>query len=399
MSFLIDEHTLQKCLAMKEPQDRNSKPVIKNFTQICGVATVANNYTSEIIRLKIDYEFEGESKTAKFIAKVPLLSANYKFLQKIGFYETEAFLYDAILPKIADLLKYEVAPHHYCTIDSENLILEDLTESGYEVEGNEVFNLEQSRVTIKTLAKFHAASFKVRQCHKRFNASLTSSLSALFTRGVVQRVATSCYPALIDLLKCEGVLETSIQNFEHFREDLFNKSLYDIANRSANLVVLNHDELKCHNILFKYNENGEPISAKFVDYQTSHWNAPVFDILFFSSLSIPFSAFEKHFEELLNDYLDILNQTLEELDCGAKYTKNDFESDAQRVLLFRIFTLLWSGFMTIRAEIKKFDVGENYVPLSEEEIQKIQKSPHFRGGFLKWFRYYEETGVFWIQSS
>ncbi len=142
MSFSIANALLVECIAKAESEVNHSKIIIKNYEQLVAVAVTSTNYTSETFRIFVDYEYDGEFKSRRFIVKVPFLSPHYESIARMGCYEHEACMYNMILPKITELLGYAVSPDHYHTTDSRELFLEDLCESGYEVEPRNTLDLQ-----------------------------------------------------------------------------------------------------------------------------------------------------------------------------------------------------------------------------------------------------------------
>ncbi len=392
MCSTVDETLLLKCLKADELVAKNTEMTIRNYEICRDVAIVGSNYTSDIFRIWIEYESNGELRKKRLIFKVPSESNHYEFVAALGLYDTEVYMYEVILPEISRLLGFRVAPIHYCTIDSQNLILEDLCEIGYNVEPRELLSFEQGIATMRTLAQFHAASAKLYQEKRSLFVGMGKTI--LFAKPVVEGVIAACNPVLADVLHHEGVSDTSISKFLSYATEMSNKPLYRIANRTAEFNVFNHGNMKTNNILFTYDKNGLPTSAKIIDYQTSCFGSPAFDLVFLFNVSMSFSTYQRHFNRLLDTYLTTLNETLRRLDYEQEYLESHFERDLKGAKLFCIFCLIWTGFIGIRAAIKNFDYGKNYIPLAANQIQTIRTNQKFRDGFLAWFQYYESIDFF-----
>lgn len=389
MSFSVDEILLVKCLRQAYPN--SGEILIKKFDYKPSAITPGSNYTSEIFSVSVEFECDGKLQEEFIIFKVPYIHKLYKQMKKAGFYEKENHMYSSIIPKLQEISSLSMLPKHYMITELHVLALEDLTKRGYLLKDEVQWNLKQSVLLLSELAKFHAASVKLHQ--KNPSLLKPASGATLFREDVVVAIKNRVYPYLMPILKAEKVNERVIQKFAEYNHQIDHKSIFEIANRLRQFQVLNHGNLKSNNLLLKY-ESGRPVSIKIIDYQTYFWHSPIFDLLFFFILVIDYDVFEQHNDELIDMYLNTLNDNLQNVGCNCTYLKEAYNADFEGSKFFAMFTLLFSSMKVIRKCIPKFLHGDPANEPSQEDVETIRKSELFDSRFSKWFRYFQKRGYF-----
>lgn len=289
---------------------------------------------TEIMDLTVEYEEDGSQKKKRVIMKVPTRQEASSYHDELGFFTKEAYIYDVIIPRINKYLVKPLTPFCYKTIDSRIIVLENLLISNYEGGINYRMGEKQCHRIIKDLAHFHAASYKLSQVDPEVLSEKIFHISP--TLEWRQRMATFWEPVFLELLRRnnESLLIPKLKIIIEYlkREDDDAKSKIHYSN--FQFFVLNHGDFRNENLLLKYASNGTIDEVKFVDFQISYWSTPVCDFMYFLIHSADVDTLENHFEEILDSYLQCLNEKLKTLDCSATYTKQNFLNDLQLVNFF-----------------------------------------------------------------
>lgn len=135
---------------------------------------------------------------------------------------------------------------------------------------------------------------------------------------------SSLKEALFSLRKSNGggELTPSIERVEKLAGKLYEVMCRSVRESNGNWMVICHGDLWINNLMFRYNNDNEVDSVKFVDLQTLRYTSPVIDILHFLYTSTELPVREQYMEQLLDDYVDSLHATL----CRFIPNKNDVET-------------------------------------------------------------------------
>ena len=93
-------------------------------------------------------------------------------------------------------------------------------------------------------------------------------------------------------------------------------------------------------MMFRYDDNGQVVEMRLVDWQISRYAHPATDIVHFLYSSTTSETREKHLGELLNHYYDTLSAALDLLRCRVieenQYSRRRFLKDVQKRLHFAL---------------------------------------------------------------
>lgn len=391
MNFSIDEDLLLKCLKRKIRKDESeANVIIQNYEVRKYNTELGANYLSGLIKVRVQYEYNGKFFKHFFIIKVPSSGINYALGLKCGLYLTEKNMYEEILPLIIKKMKSNIVPEFYGSVNSEILILEDLTENGFQIKHNALFNFEKSKNTLKALAEFHAASYKLNQ----ENPSLFSNYQqGNFINDLSIEFTKMNYKNVSFLLEKDGNSRNSIEKMRTLIDKITLQSIFTSCNQNKPwFKVLNHGDLNSNNILFKYNEKNEIIETKFIDFQGSFYNSPVVDIIWIFFRAADFNVFKNHFDELTDVYISKLNETLHDLCCQITYTKEQLNKDLKSMNLFRVFVFIWSYYIDMRKIGDIFELNKEQL-INPKILDKMVNDERCKK-LLSIFKYYDKIGVF-----
>lgn len=167
------------------------------------------------------------------------------------------------------------------------LILEDLTDKGYQMCALEHFNETHIKLTLETIASLHAISIAFEETISRTSKkhySLMNEFSEELKDGINRNDENFTgylylQAAHKGLLRALDFLPTT-SHFKGQLNEVF-QDIFEILNvHKVYKNVFNHGDLWPMNILFKY-ENDVPKFCKLVDFQLMRYSPPANDVLYF----------------------------------------------------------------------------------------------------------------------
>jgi hypothetical protein len=167
------------------------------------------------------------------------------------------------------------------------LAIESLTPSGYETASRqEAMNIHLTRLIMRTLGRFHAMSFVIRDQSPKLFEEMTSCLNETY-------YAARLKPWYEDFIKIqiEIALDTVSKIYggteieEKAKKFLTEGSLYDkmvhMTHTRNRFSVIGHGDCWTPNFLIhstKIDGKSVPVQAKMIDFQLSRYASPVVDI-------------------------------------------------------------------------------------------------------------------------
>ncbi|XP_065204473.1 uncharacterized protein LOC135834501 [Planococcus citri] len=248
--------------------------------------TTGNHYTTQVSRLIIRYQPCGEESSAPkekiCYVKVPTDGPFYEVIESMNCYNNEIIMYTKVFSQMYTIEKECFTPRLYYFDDNMTLMLKDLTQSGYKcVDSVQKFDIEHCIYALRCMAKFHALSVKLEKtvglpeqvkCSPYCSAQAAKNQHFLLKQQMPQSIDSipeslkRKYPDLITYLK-NMPFENVINTLNHSSTSEFN--------------VLNHGDFSINNIMFKYDKYGMVRKVKLVDLQTTFWNSPAQDLMYF----------------------------------------------------------------------------------------------------------------------
>ncbi|XKL69528.1 hypothetical protein PGB90_007297 [Kerria lacca] len=321
----------------------------------------------------------------------------YNFLDSIGVYEKEQCMYEFILPEINQHLDHQISPHIYPSPIEKILILQDLSYFGYYTRDyRKQLTLEESKIALQTLAKFHAASYKLQLGQHKSLTKVYNEL--LYSEDLVTRTVKIWLPIISILLQKENFPLQQIQQLTSMKDEIIKNFLFVINSHVTKFNVLNHGDFRTTNILFKYNDLGEPIDVKLIDFQICRLCSPVFDIIYFMMSSIPFVIFVKNSEELYDAYLETLNNTLSKLNCQRHYRKIELKNDLVHMksiylFVFCLLNIIFGNSNCVRFNLMHIKGEEEMDKVYDFDIvEEVCNDKIFIEKLCEWFKYFVSNG-------
>lgn len=124
-----------------------------------------------------------------------------------------------------------------------------------------------------------------------------------------------------------GDLNRAIECVERLKGRLYRTMYKCVRDTSADWTVICHGDLWINNLMFRYNR-GECDGVKFIDLQTLRYTSPVIDILHFLYTSTERSVRDAHMDNMIDDYVESLYDTLQKFDVHDEYVSDVNELNA-----------------------------------------------------------------------
>uniref|UniRef100_A0A1B6L5F5 CHK kinase-like domain-containing protein n=1 Tax=Graphocephala atropunctata TaxID=36148 RepID=A0A1B6L5F5_9HEMI len=302
--------------------------------QVSSVVPAGSNYCSLLHRVRVDYNLArgGIAKSTSLIVKTPLASGEMKhFLEKTGVYRVECEVYNEILPRMFKIKDLNcTAKSYFCPIE-KSLVLEDLKLSGFKmVDRLKQLDFPHCRLVLERLGQLHALSVAVHRkdpellpgtgVHLMYNDK-ASEPDKKQLRNIIGAMITALVGEIEEVEGCSKYADAIRDGIDSH----WDKALKFLRSNGDDFCVFNLGDLWTNNMMFKYNENGEVVDVKFIDFQNALFSTFAVDLNYFWWSSANEGVRENHREELFEVYRRSLNKTLDDIGCSEHLTKEGFD--------------------------------------------------------------------------
>lgn len=235
----------------------------------CG----AGGFISTLLRVQVGYVISSEQRHESFIVKT---STKDEFaLAKVGsegydVQHKEMLFFEMISERIEKTWKCinenETLVPQVLAVDRDHnaIILEDLTAKDFStIDRMEGLDDAHTRLALKKLAKFHAASIVIQQKQPRtcefLELGMFSRKNDSFNDYVV-----SIYEVFVEEVESWAGWETYAKKLRKLQPNFIEAVLRCFDHDPGDLCVLNHGDVWTSNLMFKYGANGEVTDAILV---------------------------------------------------------------------------------------------------------------------------------------
>ncbi|KAH8247227.1 hypothetical protein KR038_000427, partial [Drosophila bunnanda] len=257
------------------------------------------NYSSVMTRINVEYTTRGskDKQSTTFLVKTTFADKDPGacVLTSYGVYTREMDMYERILPKLADLVRSELGDTRKLFAGTVNvdrardsIIFEDLSLEQYKVACRlKKLDLEHTYLVLEKLASFHAGAAALAERQPKIFADN-------YDRGFYNKHTRGYEPIMRNLLQALSrslELDQDLKHRYQAKIDRLVDRVMDYGEQSTTInpgdfVTLAHGDLWTNNIMFKYDAEGHPSNAIFIDFQFTVWNSPALDLHYFFSTSI-----------------------------------------------------------------------------------------------------------------
>lgn len=201
-------------------------------------------------------------------------------------------------------------------------------------------------------------------------------------------------------------LTDTMPGFERISEKLtnstekFHKKVVRSFQRDANgFTAFCHGDLWSNNVMFKHNENGEPIDAIFVDFQFSYYGPAVIDVGNTLHTSSKDWFRENHWDELVQHYHSELLEVLQKLNYSKHLpTLTDIQAELLRrgisTTAFGLYEFAARGYVDIRGEMNVTDLMADDLSAAVDCRMRMVEKAKNNDGFKFMLNYFDRRGYF-----
>ncbi|XP_075228396.1 uncharacterized protein LOC142328471 [Lycorma delicatula] len=337
--------------------------------------TKGDNYVCTVYRVIAEYKAKNENDLLKItlIIKAPHEGGIFS---EFGLYEKEVLVYNELLPKFKLLFcdKWEdLTAESFYSMKDNAIILEDLKNKGYVMaERMKQLNLEESKVALSSLAKFHAASVKLYEIEPNVIKKVAKEL--LFNEEIKETMfpfIKIAFKSAVEALENQPELRKYIQKINHYGENVWNVLAELIKPKEGDFNVLNHGDFWTNNMMLKY-VNNEPVNAILIDFQMCRYTSLAFDLIYFMISSVQEDIRTKQYDKLLDIYLEKLNQNLEIFGSKKRLDKRELNKAIEERKFFAPFVTL-VFLPTLLANPDKCEIID-YKEMTQEDLKNIENN-------------------------
>ncbi|XP_035454921.2 uncharacterized protein LOC118279355 [Spodoptera frugiperda] len=311
-----------------------------------------DSYLSELIRIRIHGTDEDNvaNHVQVILKTIPKSIARRLTFRSHEFFKNEITFYEKILPALLDFQstknvkdpfdKYTKMFFAFCDGTNDVLCLEDVSlyQFGTAVR-QEGIDLQHCKLTFKILAQFHALSFALKDQKPEVFGKLKTQLTEVYYHDRLwdwySRFWKRISGVAIDAVEKEYPDSIYVEKIKEFAVPERYQNMIDAATKTDETAVISHGDSWTNNFLYKYVE-GSPVDAKIIDFQLARCATPVLDISFVIYACTTEDLREKHYDDLLKYYYEILSTQIRDLgsDPDKVYPWDLFISEVKKYSYF-----------------------------------------------------------------
>lgn len=285
-----------------------------------------DQFSSSVLFIELFIKSENINKNVKVVVKFQLEGQLvWDVYRKKEEFQNELNMYSKIFPVInKDGIIEELFCRYYhgvCEksdkIEKDFIVLEDLSDKGYKLCSDKVFlDYEHCAVALKAIGKLHGLSYAVKRKDMNSFLQVVGRLQPRWEKDYILKWKDLLYLCgkrgvmpLIEEKKHVDLLKDFLKNFEDPAK--FYESI--VASDEPESVAC-HGDFNRNNILFRYNKEGHPDSAKLFDFQLAMYASPVTDLSFFFFMNTTQELRDKHWDDFLDIYYDAVRSVVPDMD-------------------------------------------------------------------------------------
>ncbi|XP_070508774.1 uncharacterized protein [Chironomus tepperi] len=286
---------LNQDLFDKAIQNYEADPQAKvNSFELVPALQPGQNMASAVFRAAIKFtsKYSKDVKELSVIVKTQPVTVDLPImahLKDTTLFETEIGVYTNILGRVQELItsvgyKDVMGPKLiYQTMTPKPvIILEDVSVNGFDTVIMKIHeDFELSKLIVKYLAKFHAASFYL-QDEQKIDASYFNSTIFQFS-DMAKLISMSSYEYLTTVMPEWDGFEKLVEPVKHFKDVFLEKNMKTYTPNSGPGAwnVLNHGDFLMKNLMYKMRKEGEGFEDfMMLDFQICTYASPAIDLIY-----------------------------------------------------------------------------------------------------------------------
>ncbi|XP_055522487.1 uncharacterized protein LOC129716678 [Wyeomyia smithii] len=396
--FIAEKALMRKLQLTTETIDRvlinelRSQDLLVDSLDISPATSSGDNYMSDVFRIHVQFRISSTVQTVQKISLVvkclPSTGSRGSVIEEMILYEQEAEMFLTVIPQLSRIANNEFFAakcYHATRVPERMLIFQEFKSLNYTM-ANRLTGLDfdHCALIMRKIGKFHAASMPYIEHHMDlvdkffhfniFNPSVEKQselVDVIFEKGLrtLIEVAESSWDNFDP--KILAKLKKLLPNYVSKLEACLTQKFDDAFNA---FKVLNHGDLWCNNMLFKYSEkSGKVTDVVFVDFQISFYSSPGLD-LNYAIATCPNLATRDRSDELIAIYHQALSETLKSVHYPRIPTLNDVYHEIRRMEFYALVLILSIAMM------KKTDSAEaSFEAFCDEEVAAKARRIQYSG--------------------
>ncbi|XP_055550880.1 uncharacterized protein LOC129733229 [Wyeomyia smithii] len=328
---------LQKIFVENEPD-----LIIDSYEEAKGSGR-GDNYTAALFRLSLKGHTRSNDGKKKLrwertviCKRLPDCKIKREAFKSEALFRNEVEFYNTIMPEFVAFQKrkctasgqmFRAVPQCYLAQD-DLIMLEDLQVRGFSMPDRQAgLGLEQMRVTLTELSKFHAVSLAYRKQQPAELARLTARIS----EGIFSKANAEWYKNYYDILTRNAIQMVTqtipekvgyLEKLEGFLSDCFG-NMMELVSKESKLAVICHGDCWTNNILYKYDDKGCITEKCFVDFQLIRYGSLALDLAYLIYCCTDASLRKENLQNWLRIYHQQLVKSLKVLGSFHDYCTDE----------------------------------------------------------------------------
>lgn len=198
---------------------------------------------------------------------------------------------------------------------NECMFFQDMAQDKFVMIDKTKLTIDHVLLVMKTLAKFHAVSFAIRdQQPEKFRELISELKEMVFVRGMDSKFRASINNAEMNAIN--SITNDDDSELVKVLLDVYETNQYDLisdlidANSAEPYAVICHGDLWNNNVMFKHDETKNVQDISFIDWQLIRYGSPVLDIMFYLFNSTTRELRGRNYNIYLKTYYESLSSLL-----------------------------------------------------------------------------------------
>ncbi|XP_066967213.1 uncharacterized protein [Macrobrachium rosenbergii] len=305
------------------------------------LASKHDGFTSVIKNIRVKYSVAGQPGESCYVLKTYLSKGEEADYFYGVIFTKEVNFYTEVIPALNDILReigccplsFPRYFHHRLEKDNSMIILENLKVQAYQMENKAVgIDVDHASLVLKELAKLHAASVLFQERHPerdlvdRFKC-LQKEWTQEFNVGCDFGEFVSHFLDIgLAMFEKFGGCEKVIQWIKKIKPDvwgIYNEHLV----RTPPFALIVHGDCWINNLLFRYDEDGNPADVKFLDLQGCRKASLAIDLQHFITLNVAGPERRSKLPLLLGTYHAAFDEVMKAGGSGVPFSLEDLRQE------------------------------------------------------------------------
>lgn len=369
---------------------------------ITPATSAGDNYVSQIFRAKITMSSSRKKNEilSVIIKSLPKGEHMELFVHECQLFTKESRFLADVMPKMHRLFAnvgwtHRWSPQVYFKQGppQDLIFMEDLRERGYKVADRKTgLDLQHCVMVLESLAVLHAGSLALMENEPEIMKQFNRGFWEESNEKVLYKILTDGVSKLADVMQTWKDLPLRYTQKIRNLEDKIMKKTFDTYRRDDNKFnVLLHGDTWTNNFMFRY-EEGAVENLKFVDFQLSSFNSPVFDLLYFVFTSPKEELKLKSLDFFLETYHKKLSEVCQSLNVSNfNFSLKDLKTEFHERLFFGLVVSICIFPITIAQG--KDVIDPNELLESTQGMDNIFKCDRFVKTMRLILPFFEEHGA------